>query len=183
MDDTNPFPASENVQGQAESRTAYLTFLDRMREFPWWQDYLDIMQMGFNNWRHAVYIAWAASPGYGRMPATEEALAIEVLGLKGARGIRKWKANHPEIEQTIAAVQAAPLLRYRRDAFEALAESASNPDASHNADRKTFFTLSGDLKPNNQLELSGPGGGPLTYQSVDDLTDDDLARIATGSGQ
>lgn len=155
------FPASERVQGQAESRAAHQVFLERLKEFTWWQDYQAIQAMGWNNWRVAVFIAWSASPGYDRMPATQRELAVEVLGLKDDRTIRKWREKHPEIEETIAAVQAAPLLRYRRDVFEALAESAANADANRSADRKLFLQLTGDLKPASQLEVSGPEGGPL----------------------
>jgi hypothetical protein len=35
--------------------------------------------------------------------------------------------------------------------------------------------------PVNKNEISGPGGGPIPYKRAEDLSDDELARIATGA--
>lgn len=140
------FPASEAVQGQRQSRRAYQAFLERMDDFGWGADYQRLIQEGWD-WRKAVYIAWEASPAMGRQPATQAELATQVLGLKSDRTIRTWRKRHPEIEQTIAALQAAPLLRHRREIFEALVLSATNPDARHHRDRRMALEMLGDYNP------------------------------------
>lgn len=155
-DEGTIFPASERVQGQQTSRRAYHDFLERMREFPWWQEFREMLDQGWD-WRKAVYIAWAASPARDRHPATQGELATEVLGLKNDRTIRKWKEGNPDIEEMIAAMQAAPLLRHRRDIYEALAKSASDPDPKSHADRKLSLEMMGDYRSRGQTDVSLSG--------------------------
>jgi hypothetical protein len=147
------FPASQLVQGQAQSRRAYVELLDRLRNFAWWQDFEEMLTAGWD-WRKAVYLAWAASPAHGRDPETQAQLATGVLGLKSDRVIRTWRERHPEMELTIAALQAAPLLRHRRDIYEALAQSASVADPKHNSDRKLALELLGDYQPRGTVDLT-----------------------------
>lgn len=154
------FPASEATQGQKESRRSYQELQERLGEFGWWQDYLALRQQGWD-WRKAVFIAWAASPVNGRSPETQAELATQVLGLRNDRTIRKWREKQPEIDHAIAACQAAPLLRHRRDIFDALVTSARDPDFRHHSDRKLALELLGDYKPKSQHELVGEDGGPV----------------------
>ncbi len=154
QDDGTLFPASERVQGQAESRRAYDDFLRRMEEFGWWQEYQELRGLGWD-WRKAVYIAWAASPTQDRWPPTQEWLATEILGLKSDRTIRTWREKHSEIDEMVAALQAAPLLKHRRDIFDALAASASSPDFRHHSDRKLALEMMGDYKPGSHLDVEG----------------------------
>lgn len=148
------FPASERVQGQAQSRRAYAALLERLAQFPWWQEYQELIALGWD-WRKAVYIAWAASPAKDRQPETQELLATEVLGLKSDRTIRQWRAKYPEIDEMTAALQAAPLLKHRRDIFEALTASAMNPDFRHHRDRKLALEMLGDYKPGAKVAVEG----------------------------
>ena len=138
------FPAGANVPGQAESRTAYQKFLAREGEIPWWDDYLMLRQAG-HHWRHAAYIAWESSPQRDRWPATQDALAKDVLGLKSARTIRNWRKKYPEMEETIAMMQIAPLMRHRRDVIDALIEVAITPHPKAHSDRKLFLQMTGDV--------------------------------------
>jgi len=155
-DEGTIFPASERVQGQQTSRRAYKEFLARLQAFPWWQEFQKMVEEGWD-WRKAVFIAWAASPARDRKPATQGELATEVLGLKNDRTIRKWKERDPDIESMIAAMQAAPLLRHRRDIFEALAASASDSDPKSHADRKLALEMMGDYRPRGQTDVSLSG--------------------------
>jgi sirohydrochlorin ferrochelatase len=86
-------------------------------------------------------------------------LATGVLGLASDRVIRIWKQQHPEMEEMIATLQAAPLLRHRRDVFEALAASAATPDPRHHADRKLALEMLGDYRPRGDLDVHTTGGG------------------------
>lgn len=154
QDDGTLFPAGERVQGQAESRRAYDVFLGRMAEFGWWQEYQELRGLGWD-WRKAVYIAWASSPAVGRQPETQELLAQQVLGLKSDRTIRTWRERHSEIDEMVAALQAAPLLKHRRDIFDALAASASSPDFRHHSDRRLALEMMGDYKPGSHVDVEG----------------------------
>jgi len=145
--------------------------------FPWWQDYCEMLAHG-RTWRQAVYIAWAASPARLRVPSSQDELAVEVLGLKSDRVISKWRANDPSIDDDIAYLQAAPLLRARREIFDALAESATNPDPKSHPDRKLALEMLGDYRPKQATELTGKDGGPVQVD-VGVLSDEERAgRIA-----
>ena len=163
-DDTR-FPAGEKVQGQRTSRHAYQDFIERLDGFAWWEDYQELRSLGWD-WRKAVYIAWAASPITGRNPATQGVLAVDVLGLKSDRVIRKWRDAHPEIDDQIAIMQAAPLLRHRRDVFDALAFSASSPAYQHHSDRKLFLEMTGDYRRDRDYDVSEEPAAPEHIQQM-----------------
>ncbi len=152
MDDETAFPASEKTPGQRESRSAYQRLRTRLASYPWAEDYLELRAEGWD-WRKAVFIAWASQPAGTRIPETQQALAVEVLGLKTAHTISKWKRKYPEIEDAVAERQAAPLLKYRADVFEALGRVASMVDPRAKPDRQLFLELTGDYKSRQALEL------------------------------
>lgn len=174
------FPASERVPGQAESRRAYQQLLADMEKFPWWQDYRELIRRGWD-WRKAVLIAWEASPvKTDRVPATQEELAVTVLGLTSDRVIAKWRRQQPEIDDEIVRMQAAPLLRHRRDIYDALATSASDPDPKSHQDRKLALELLGDYKPRQVQELTG-GDTPVSVKgAVEHAIDADAAENIFG---
>lgn len=151
------FPASPATQGQPESRTAYAQFHDRGDFWPWWEDYQAIRNQfpHFGNWRIWVYLAWASQPLDGRQPATEAELARDVLGCT-TRAIRNWKAKEygesASIEQAVAYLQAAPLLRHRRDVFDALVAVAKEKDYKAHSDRKLFLEMTGDYTPRQTVD-------------------------------
>ena len=140
------------------------------QRWEWGHEYDELRQAGYS-WRVAAYIAWAASPVKGRNPKTLGKLCTEVLGLKGHHVVSKWKRNDPTIEETIFAMQAGPLMRYRRDAFEALAKSATNDDANRTGDRRLFFTMTHDLTESSKQEIT------LSNVDVTTLTDAELEAI------
>jgi hypothetical protein len=162
-DEETIFPASPAVQGQAESRRAYQQMLADLNQYSWWQDYRELTRRGWD-WRKAVLIAWEASPAKSRSPATQEELATKVLGLTSDRVIAKWREKHPEMAEEVARMQAAPLLRHRRDVFDALAESAGNPDPKNHPDRKLALEMMGDYKP--RQEVTGKDGGPIATEGT-----------------
>ena len=151
------FPASPATQGQAESRTAHARLHDQGERWPWWEDYQAIRAefAHFRNWRIWVYLAWASQPADKRRPATAAELARDVLGCT-PRAIRNWKAKDygelPSIEQAVAWLQAAPLLRHRREIYDALVEVATSPDHKAHADRKLALEMLGDYIPRSTAE-------------------------------
>lgn len=126
------------------------------------------------DWRKAMAVAWRASHGLNRQPATQAELA-SLMGLKSDRVIRKWFEESPELEEIVAQVQAAPLFRYRRDVIEALVASACTEAAANASDRRLFFQLTGDLEEKSQHRLVGSETEPVRVQAVTA----DLSRLAT----
>lgn len=149
----NDFPAPPTVQGQQASQGAYRQLLALEERPSWWQDYLAIRDKfpHFKNWRIWVYVAWAGQPVRGRKPATKEELAAEILRCS-SRVIRKWEARNygdlPGVLEAIAWVQAWPLLRHRRDIYNALIGVAVQIDPKAHQDRKLALELLGDYRPN-----------------------------------
>ena len=143
----------------------------------WGHEYDELRQHGYS-WRVAAYIAWAASPVEGRQPATLGELATKVLGLKSHQVISRWRKKDETIDEMIFAMQAGPLMRWRRDAFDALVESATTPDANRSADRRLFFTMTKDLVDRSAQEIK------LENVDVSKLTDAELeAIIASREGE
>ena len=159
MADDTLFPASERTPGQSASRAAWAQMQEALRTFDWWAEFEELRALGLD-WRKAVAVAWRASRGLNRLPATQAELAA-LMGLKSDRTIRKWFEDRPELEELVAAFQAGPLLKHRRDVMEALVESASVPEAAHSSDRKLFFQLTGDLEEKTQQRLVGSDDAPI----------------------
>ncbi|PKN97994.1 MAG: hypothetical protein CVU42_13810 [Chloroflexi bacterium HGW-Chloroflexi-4] len=142
--------------------------------FGWEEDFFLLMNQGWP-WRVAVYIAWAGSPKVGRWPKTQEDLAINVLGLTSDRQISEWRKNNPAIDEMIGIMQAMPLLSHRRDIFEALATSASDPSSKGAQDRKTALTMTGDYVPRLKVEDDRPKTNAKEY--TDEELDQAAARL------
>lgn len=139
--------------------------------FGWAEDFYFLLDHGWP-WRVAAYIAWAGSPKIGRSPKTQEELANEVLGLTSDRQISEWRKDNPAIDEMIGMMQAMPLLNHRRDMFEALVSSASDPSSKGAQDRKTAFTMTNDYVPRQKVDIERPKTSAREY------TDEELNRAA-----
>jgi hypothetical protein len=189
MSEDTIFPAGETTPGQAQSRRAYKDILVQLSRFAWWQDYQELTARGWD-WRKAIYIAWAASPAQGRIPPTQAELAKNVLGLSSDRTIRTWHERMgDEIDAEIARMQAAPLLKHRRDVIETTLTVALTPNEKGHQDRKLVFQLLGDLDKGKQPPEStvSTGGGPMTLEewrrlAADRTAQADAAIDAAGEG-
>lgn len=152
-DEETLYPAGAEVPGQAQSRRAYKDALESLAGYAWWQDYQDLVRRGWD-WRKAIYIAWESAPAKSRKPETQSELATTVLGLASDRVIRTWRERHPEIQDEITRMQAAPLLQHRRDIYEALVAVASDPDPKAHQDRKLALEMLGDYRPRAQTDVA-----------------------------
>ena len=137
----------------------------------WADEYYRLQDYGWP-WRVAAYIAWASSPKAGRYPRTQEELSTTILGLTSDRQISTWRRKNPAIDETIGLMQAAPLMDHRRDAFEALAESAADPSFHNAQDRKTFFVMTTDYVPHQRVDIERP------KTNARDYTAEELDRAA-----
>lgn len=138
----------------------------------WYEHYKRLRDVGWP-WRVAVYIAWAASPKKERRPKTQEELATQYLGLTSDRQIGTWRRKNPVIDETIGMLQAAPLLEHRRDIYEALIESAMNPDYKGHQDRKLALEMLGDYVPRSVLKVSGK----LSGRGLGEKSDEELRAL------
>lgn len=144
-------------------------------EYPlitWRDDYEEIARHGWP-WRVAAYIAWASSPRKYRWPRSQDELAREVLGLTSDRVISTWRKKNEAIDEMISLLQSAPLLKHRRDIYEALAESASRADHRSNPDRKLALEVLGDYIPHAKIDLRRD-----KVDDLSDLSEEELAKIA-----
>jgi hypothetical protein len=162
-DDGQPGPLSFESVRRREA-LAMQVFREKAMGLPYFETFLDLLD---GNWppRIAAFIAWASSPRLDRVPPTQDELA-HILGLTSDRQFSKWRRQYPSIDTLIAKLQIAPLLKHRADVFQALAESASNPDYKHNPDRKLFAEITGDYVPSAKFEaeLKRSGEGSLEKQ-------------------
>ena len=145
---------SERKEISFRARATFEQVLDgeHAEECRWFETYQQLSGLQWP-WRVACYVAWASSPKIKRWPKTQDELAIEVLGLTSDRVIAEWRKKNPEIDSTIALLQAAPMLAHRADVIEALVKSASDPDHRSHQDRKLFFEMTGDYTPRSRVDV------------------------------
>ena len=118
----------------------------------WMDDYFDLVGQGWS-WRQAVYLIWAAQPKEHREPKTQEALAIEVLGLTSDRIIREWRREIPGMEMAIRKLTVGALADSRADVLAALVQSATEPTYRNYRDRELFLKLTGDYVPQTDVNV------------------------------
>ena len=176
-DPATAFPALPEVPGQEESRSAYATLQALTEVYPeevaWFEAYRGLREQSWE-WRKAALIAWLA------MPATLELLARDVLGLKSARTIRKWRENQPEIDLAVEKVRVGILGDRLSDVMFAWETVAAMPDPAAHRDRITYLEWQKVYKGKVGLELSGEDGGPVQVQRMNELAgfdDDELGWI------
>jgi hypothetical protein len=137
------------------------------------EDYFALIAEGWD-WRQAVYMLWASQPAGERKPATQQALATEVLGLTSDRVIRTWRDKNPAIEVRIRKLQLSILSKHRSEVLTALAEMATERDYKAHADRKLFLEMVGDYTPKQSVTV----GPMVTEEEIEDASNEDLAAIA-----
>lgn len=171
--DQSGFVSPDEARRRSETSRAALRAAGMENPPEWFEQYQQLLEAGWP-WRVACYIAWAASPRRGRWPKTQETLATEVLGLTSDRQIGTWRKRNAAIDETITILQAAPLMAHRADVFQALAESASNPDHRSNPDRKLLLEITGDYIPRAKVDLRQPGD----VEDLSQLSDAELDELA-----
>ena len=177
IEEEEPSPAAGPVppeEAKRRSETARQALELQQGETPaWMEEYLQLREEGWP-WRVAAYIAWAASPRKTRCPKTQQMLASEVLGLNSDRVIGTWRSKNPAIDECVALLQAAPLLQHRRDIYDALITSASDPTYRSHQDRKLALAMLGDYVPRSRLDVHKPGDP----EDLSDLSDAELDLLA-----
>lgn len=161
--------AKKELLSVADVRARELLFVKTLRDtgkigadeqVPSWADVYQQLLNANVRPRVAAYIAWATMPKKYRFPATQDELAVEVLGLTSDRAIATWRKKYPEIDMMISQLQAEAMLEYRPGAFHALGTVASDPSYRANPDRRLFFEMTKDYTPRRKNELDdGKGVG------------------------
>lgn len=165
-------PGFEDVEGEMDSHAEAMRGLFEARsDVPWLADYWTLRDEGWD-WRKAAYIAWAATPVDGRWPATQEALAREVLGLNSSRAIRGWRQGNPAIDERVASLLVESLMDARADVIRALKAVAGTPAASAHRDRKMFLEMTQLYTPEMRLRMTDAGS------DVRELSDAELEAMA-----
>jgi hypothetical protein len=154
------------------SERARLMFEDDAAHAEWLDSYFALIAEGWS-WRQAVYMIWASQPK-PRTPATEKALATQVLGLTSARSIRTWKAENPHMELRIRKLSLAALGHARNEVLQALIESAQTPSYRNYRDRELFLKMTRDYVPRERLDV----GAVSSEQDLAALSAEELAAQA-----
>lgn len=115
--------------------------------YEWRDAYLSLLER--YEWRKAAYIAWKASPKRGRIPETEEEMAL-LLGYKASRTFREWRRLDPSIDEAIAEMKTAPLRERLADVLEAWVHSATIAGRDGHPDRKLYLEYMGILADGNR---------------------------------
>lgn len=139
---------------------------------PWFEEYEYLRASGWP-WRVAAFIAWSASPRKGREPKTQLELAQKVLGLNSDRIIYTWRKKNPAIDEVIGFIQSKPLFQHRRDLYEALVASATDPNYKSHQDRKLAFEMLGDHVPRTKVDVHTKDPNDLS-----EYTDEELKQLA-----
>jgi len=179
------FPAPAETPGQGTSRNAYAVFVAQKENCPWWDVYLRLREKW--DWRKAAFIAWSVMPSERRLPSTQHALAIEVLGLKDDRVLRKWRENDPEIEKDIEMARMGVAGDALNDVLAAWVGVARLLEPAAHQDRKTYLEWAGVYKGQG-IRLGGMEGNPVGVEhSLAGLEDGELegviANLLVVSGQ
>lgn len=91
------------------------------------------------------------------LPSSKRDLA-KVLGVS-ERAVYRYLLNYSKEVEYFRSTGVDRLLGgYKLSAVLALAQSASNPDPRHSADRRTLLTITGDLVDKSETELSTKDG-------------------------
>lgn len=143
----------EEARLRSETARAALNILKGTKEQPGWFERFEMLMDGGWPWRQAVYIAWASMPKNGRMPETQEQLAIQFLNLNSDRAISTWRKKNAAIDTMIALLQSSELWDYRADAFKGLIDGMKNAGSDYKFFNhlKLFLEMSGDYVPLTQL--------------------------------
>jgi len=175
-DEKTAFPASEKVPGQAESRSAYQSFVKFAKEQDWWDDYLAIRKLGYD-YRKAAYIVWSSLPTDKRQPPTKKEFA-NLIGLKDTSVIRKWRSNNPEIDKLIENLTLTPLREGLSDVIQAWYAVARSHDAKSFQDRKLYLEHQGIIKAKKGTSDDvEPGENDSHKNEFSEMSDDELEQF------
>jgi len=162
-------------EAQIKSAQARRVFEAQEDAAPWMEDYWSLIGEGWS-WRQAVFMLWAAQPKDQRNPATQGALATEVLGLSSDRVIREWRDN-PAFDARVAKLVARSLAHARAGIYAALIEAAQNPSPRAHADRRLALEMLGDYQPKQRLAV-----GPDLPDDLSELDAGELRMLASLPG-
>lgn len=187
--DFSGFTAPSAVPGQGVSRMKkgeVDRFLDDQAEAPAWRDhYFQLLaEQGGRaqderwDWRKCLWVAWMALPRAKRWPATKRELA-DFLGVT-PRSMRGWAENDPLLMERVRDLRVAMVDEHVGDVIQAAVECATMDGAQGHQDRKMLLEIAGVYRPKVRSELSGPDDGPVEVRRVQELSDDELLRIAAG---
>jgi hypothetical protein len=145
-------------------------------DYPWQGDYLALLNEGWY-WRDACYIAWKGTPKPYRQPDNLDGLAA-LMGFS-RRTLTARLAKNPTIRVRAAKQVAARAFDVVDEVWDALIESASDPNYKSHPDRKLFMEMTGQYTPKQAIGL---GLETDDEEDLSKLTKEELARLAGMGG-
>lgn len=189
--DFSGFTAPAAVPGQGVSRVKKSEldrFLDGHPEPPRWGDhYRQLLAEQAErpaderwDWRKCLWVAWMALPKKHRWPENKSALA-DFMGVT-PRSMRAWAEKDPLMVERVRDLRVAMVDEHVADVIEAAVTCATEDGPQGHQDRKMLLEIANIYRPKVRSELSGPDDGPVEFRRVQELSDDELLRIAGGGG-
>ena len=174
--------APERLSG--ESNDSYLQrceVRDRLRSL--YQDMIEALaqegRRGGNAWALAAYAVWRAMPRALRQPRTQADLA-HLLGFTSEQVFYKWMRQHPDLFVQSSSGLRAMIHEFLPDVLWASISSATHDGAQGFQDRKMLLSIAGMTTDKGEHRLTGDLRNPVAVVNLDELTDEELARLAQG---
>jgi len=127
----------------------------------WFESYLKTVNGGWP-WRVALLVVWLAMPK-PRVPATQEELARQYMGLSSDRQFSVWIAKNPAIPAMVQDLRYGMLFEDLGEIFQAGIAVAKKQDYKSRGDRELIYKLVGIL--NDSVEVKTPDGNDLSKLS------------------
>jgi len=147
-----PLSMAEIKEREMAARFALKEKLDEGEIPSWAEKYHELLNSNIP-WKIAAFIAWSVVIKTHRWPATQEELAIEVLGLNSDRRITEWRRKYPYIDQMIADLQVQEYFVYIPGSIKASGEVASIPDYKSTAERRLLWEATGLIDKHTKVTV------------------------------
>jgi len=134
---------------------------------------------GGNAWAMAAFAVWRAMPKTKRQPHTQAELAT-LLGFTSEQVFYKWMRQYPDLFVRSSSGLQVMIREFLPDVLWASIRSATGDGAQGFQDRKLLMAMGGMTTDRVEQALVGDASRPVALRNLDELTDEELAAIATG---
>lgn len=174
----SPAPAADEESWQYEQRCE---MRERLRSL-----YLDMIEVlaqgghtGGNAWAMAAFAVWRSMPKVVRQPHTQAELAA-LLGFTSDKVFYKWMRQYPELFVQSSSGLKSMIHEFLPDVLWAAIQSATTGGVQGFQDRKMLMSIGGMTTERSEQRLTGDMSNPVAMVNLDELSDAQLAALATG---
>lgn len=170
-----PELAAPRVHHDQTHPEAYAAFELVLADLPWHDEFVALLARGYT-WRKTAWIAWHSQPKQSRQPRTKTAFA-ELIGV--SPGKLTDYSNDPALHAAILAHRRSVLFDHLPDVYDALVQSAADPNYKSAPDRRLALEMAGEYTPRQQLNVGvAPGQAEQFEMTMDNLPYDVLVALS-----